>query len=195
MNSWVAVKNFARCQGENEDEENAYRLSYSVCDIIKSIETDSDNDRVRSSLQKRKNTLCNRAMNHARVSIFWLSCAAHWFYWGGPLSSTLVVDCNYWNVIFKRVMRQKKCTPEDTFNMRSMKTFYAVDTVQQWRDQLQRINEERNANCENKRGMKLLSDALDRFYESTTRLFLRQNWWKGTWYKRIGLYLYHKMRI
>lgn len=141
VNSWVAVKNFARCQGENEDEENAYRLSYSVCDIIKSIDTASDNERVRSSLQKRKNTLCNRAMNHAR-----------------------------------RVMRQKKCTPEDTFNMRSMKTFYAVDTVQQWRDQLQRINEERNANCENKRGMKLLSDALDRFYESTTRLFLRQNW-------------------
>ena len=60
--------------------------------------------------------------------------------------------------------------------MRSMKTFYAVDTVQQWRDQLQRINEERNANCENKRGMKLMADALDRFYESTTRLFLRQNW-------------------
>ena len=57
-----------------------------------------------------------------------------------------------------------------------MKTFYAVDTVQQWRDQLQRINEERNANCENKRGMKLMADALDRFYESTTRLFLRQNW-------------------
>ena len=64
------MKNFARCQGENEDEENAYRLSYSVCDIIKSIETDSDNERVRSSLQKRKNTLCNRAMNHARVSSF-----------------------------------------------------------------------------------------------------------------------------
>ena len=70
VNSWVAVKNFARCQGENEDEENAYRLSYSVCDIIKSIDTDSDNERVRSSLQKRKNTLCNRAMNHARVSHF-----------------------------------------------------------------------------------------------------------------------------
>ena len=91
-------------------------------------------------------------------------------------------------------MRQKKCTPEDTFNMRSMKTFYAVDTVQQWRDQLQRINEERNANCENKRGMKLLSDALDRFYESTTRLFLRQNWWKGTWYILLGIYRGYQIR-
>ena len=50
-------------------------------------------------------------------------------------------------------MRQKKCTsePEEQFNMRSIKTFYAVDTVKQWRDQLQRINKERNANCENKR--------------------------------------------
>ena len=80
VNSWVAVKNFARCQGENEDEENAYRLSYSVCDIIKSIDTDSDNERVRSSLQKRKNTLCNRAMNHARVSHFFiLRDATYWF--------------------------------------------------------------------------------------------------------------------
>ena len=80
VNSWVAVKNFARCQGENEDEENAYRLSYSVCDIIKSIDTDSDNERVRSSLQKRKNTLCNRAMNHARVSHFFiLKDTTHWF--------------------------------------------------------------------------------------------------------------------
>ena len=77
VNSWVAVKNFARCQGENEDEENAYRLSYSVCDIIKSIDTDSDNERVRSSLQKRKNTLCNRAMNHARVSHFFHSQGHH----------------------------------------------------------------------------------------------------------------------
>ena len=77
VNSWIAVKNFARCQGENEDEENAYRLSYSVCDIIKSIDTDSDNERVRSSLQKRKNTLCNRAMNHARVSNFSFSRTPH----------------------------------------------------------------------------------------------------------------------
>ena len=57
-----------------------------------------------------------------------------------------------------------------------MKTFYAVDTVKQWRDQLQTINAERNENCTNKRGMNLLNDALDRFYESSRRLFLKQNW-------------------
>lgn len=141
IDSWGSVKNFARCQGNNEHEQNAFRLSHTVCDLIQQMETSVKHERARTSMQKRKNTLCNRAMNHAR-----------------------------------RVIRQKKCTVDASSLGRSMKTFYAVDTVKQWRDQLQTINAERNENCTNKRGMNLLNDALDRFYESTRRLFLKQNW-------------------
>jgi len=141
IDSWGSVRNFARCQGNNDDEQNAFRLSHTVCDLIQQMESSAKHERARTSMQKRKNTLCNRAMNHAR-----------------------------------RVIRQKKCTIDTTGLGRSMKTFYAVDTVKQWRDQLKTINEERNAECENKRGMNLLNDALDRFYESSRRLFLKQNW-------------------
>ena len=72
LDSWVTVKNFARCQGENYEDQQAFKLSYTVCDLIQETEGKNLGDRMRNSLQKRKNTLCNRAMNHARVSFSWL---------------------------------------------------------------------------------------------------------------------------
>ena len=68
LDSWVTVKNFARCQGENDEDQQAFKLSYTVCDLIQETEGKNLGDRMRNALQKRKNTLCNRAMNHARVS-------------------------------------------------------------------------------------------------------------------------------
>ena len=55
-------------KGENDDDRQAYKLSYTVCDLIQETEGKNLGDRMRHALQKRKNTLCNRAMNHARVS-------------------------------------------------------------------------------------------------------------------------------
>ena len=91
LDSWLSVKNFVQCQGENDDDKQAFKLSYTVCDLIQETEGKNLGDRMRNSLQKRKNTLCNRAMNHARVrSQVWA------FFRAGPR----LVTCHFQNPPF-----------------------------------------------------------------------------------------------
>jgi len=122
LDSWLSVKNFVQCQGENDDDKQAFKLSYTVCDLIQETEGKNLGDRMRNSLQKRKNTLCNRAMNHARRVIRQRKCtksidAVHM---ARSMKTIYAVDTvKQWRDLLKNINeeRNEHCNNRRTFQL------------------------------------------------------------------------------
>jgi len=122
LDSWLSVKNFARCQGENDDDRQAYKLSYTVCDLIQETEGKNLGDRMRHALQKRKNTLCNRAMNHARRVIRQRKCTKKLdsVHMARSMKTIYAVDTvKQWRDLLKNINeeRNEHCTNRRTFQL------------------------------------------------------------------------------